>query len=471
MSDEHEQEKPNPLLKTVARLIHELWSKDGHPTIHWWRGEFWVWKKNYYRRVDSGEIQARILRWLAGWASKASPKWSENLFKMLKASTLVLGDIDQPAWLEGKGSVSSLHLVALRNGLLNVDGLLAGKPGHLESNNPKWFSPTALTYNYEPEAKCPQWDQFMGEVFDGDQDRIKLLQEWFGYCLTADTSRQAILMLEGPRRSGKGTTLKVLQKLIGEDNCTQPRLSTLGSMFGMWGLIGKSVAICSDVSLPNRASTIGILEILKTISGEDTIEIHRKNLSSISVRLPIRFTLAVNELPQFADASNALGSRMLILPYRNSYVGKEDRNLEKKLASETPGIFLWAIEGLKRLQTQGEFTVPEISRAASEDFARLSSPLQAFLEDCCKVGSDLEVGTDILWDEWIRWCGSNSEETGTIQQFGTKMRAAVPGLTKFRPRDAGGRIGMYRGVGLQPLRGGGHNGHDGTPVGICKKEK
>ena len=72
-------------------------------------------------------------------------------------------------------------------------------------------------------------------------------------------------------------------------------------MFGLWGLLGKTVAICPDAHLGRGDQAINVLEILKSISGEDTVEVHRKNLPSISARLGVRFTLALNELPKFGD--------------------------------------------------------------------------------------------------------------------------------------------------------------------------
>jgi len=59
------------------------------------------------------------------------------------------------------------------------------------------------------------------------QEKITLLRQWFGYCLGWDTSLQKMVFLVGPPRAGKGTTSRVLQKLVGERNYTAYNLSAL----------------------------------------------------------------------------------------------------------------------------------------------------------------------------------------------------------------------------------------------------
>ena len=41
---------------------------------------------------------------------------------------------------------------------------------------------------YDPEAKCPRWDQFVTEVMKGDADTALYLQKALGYTLTGETT-------------------------------------------------------------------------------------------------------------------------------------------------------------------------------------------------------------------------------------------------------------------------------------------
>ena len=372
---------------------------DGWRARHW-RDQFHLWDGRRYETVANGDFVKRILSWLDGRLSGARPRLARDVAECIAARLLVPANVEQPVWLrrDRDGPQEPADWIALENGILDVRAAVAGSSAPLRPHTPLWFSPNVLPYPHNPRADCPLWFTFLDEALDGDEELINLLGEWFGVCLTADTRYHAIMLLEGPRRSGKGTTLRMLSRLVGPFNCVSPRFSTLGELFGLASLVGKTVAICPDAHLGTGDRALNTLEIIKSISGEDALEIHRKHLPSIpSVRLLVRFTLAVNELPKFGDYASALLSRLLIVPYRNCFVGREDRDLDDKLAAEAPGVLNWALAGLYRLRKNKRFTAPAASGAVLSDFGRLTSPLAAFLSDCCTIAPGANVRLDDLW--------------------------------------------------------------------------
>ena len=77
-----------------------------------------------------------------------------------------------------------------------------------------------------------------------------------------------------------------------------------------------------------------VLEQLKAISGGSEQTVDRKGLAALpSVALKVRFSIAVNELPRLSDSSAAMRSRLLVLPYFNSYEGQEDIGLLDRLSA------------------------------------------------------------------------------------------------------------------------------------------
>ena len=129
-----------------------------------------------------------------------------------------------------------------------------------------------------------------------------------------------------------------------------------------------------------------MIERLLCISGEDTLSVDRKHLTSVTMKLPTRFLFLTNEFPRLTDASGALAGRFVILRLTRSFYGEEDTGLTDRLLEELPGILNWAIEGWQRLRARGHFVMPATSQDAVQEIEDLSSPVSAFVRDWCLVG-------------------------------------------------------------------------------------
>jgi putative DNA primase/helicase len=220
---------------------------------------------------------------------------------------------------------------------------------HFAPPTPRFFSPNCLDFDFDLQARAPAaWLQFLAELWPEDAQSIATLQDWFGYLLTPDTRHQKILMLVGPKRSGKGTIARVIRGFVGEENVACPTLSSLGTNFGLWPLLGRTVAMIPDARLSGRTDAAAVAERLLSISGEDAQTIDRKFLPPVNAKLCARFMLLMNELPRLNDASGALPGRMVLLRLTRSWYGQEDTALTDRLLAELPGILLWAIAGWQR---------------------------------------------------------------------------------------------------------------------------
>src|SRR5262249_8172089 len=206
---------------------------------------------------------------------------------------------------------------------------------------------------------------------------IATLQEWFGYCLLPDTSQQKILLAVGPKRSGKGTIARVLRGLVGIENTAGPTLASLGTNFGLWPLLGKTLAIVSDARLSGRTDQAIVIERLLSITGEDALTVDRKYQEPVTGKLLTRLMILTNELPRLGDASGALSGRMIVLRMRESFYGREDIALTDKLLAERPGILLWAIEGWRRLRERRRFVQPAGGDELREQLEDIASPVGA----------------------------------------------------------------------------------------------
>ncbi len=371
-----------------------------------------------------------------------------------------------PFWNgEDRPFESTRNIIPFANGLIDLDNSM-----DLIPHTPNWCSTVCLPFAYDPMKNCPTWIKFLSEVFEDDQERVSLIQEFFGYCLSSDTSLQKALILVGKPRSGKGTIQRILGALIGTDNSTGYSLERLATDFGPSALVNKAVALVGEVELSANPQRAKIVEVLKSIVGEDSISINTKYESTFpSLRLPTRFVIASNSVPRLLDASGALAHRFLFVPFEISFVGREDIHLEEKLLAELPGIANWALLGLKRLRAAGgKFTIGDGHKRLANQYAADTSPIMAWvrsemvvhrradpgdLPQECLTNESVSIGKTDAYDIYVDWCDAHDIEPASVRWFGRDLKTLIPKIKEGRETSCDGlRPMMYRGLGVRTCR-------------------
>ena len=445
-------DREDPLL--IARSFLNWYFDKGHRTLHEYKSQFYSYTGGYYRVVSELAIRSKLYEFLdhaevirktetGDRRVRFKPKKYDvdKVIDALRAETLLNDDCLVPFWFgDDSERLPASEIIVCRNGLLH--------PGtrKLYPLTPLYFATSGLPFPFDPGARKPKrWLMFVKELWPVDQECIDLLQEWLGYLLTHDTSQQKILLLIGPRRSGKGTIARVLRGLVGEAGFCGPTLSSFSSSFGLATLIDKSIGVVPDARLDARG-TATVVERLLSISGEDILSVDRKYLSHWTGKLPTRLTILTNELPAIADPSGALAGRFLTLQMENSFYGQEDPNLSETLLRELPGILSWALEGLDRLRERGHFIQPQSAQDVIQQLEDLGSPIRAFIRQWCEVGPGYSITPDKVFKAWKKWCVSNDQRPGNKQSFGRDLKAAVLGLKLTQPRVDGKQIRTYQGI-------------------------
>ena len=435
----------------AARFLKSA-EQDSLPFLRFWRGAWRYFRRAAYAELPPAEVRAGVVRFLDSRFFGLTSQVTSNTSDVLKANAILPGRIEPPAWIGNKpGPWPADEVLAAKNGLVHIPTLVAGGDYTLPPT-PRFFTTNALDYDFRADAPEPtNWMKFLADLWPDDSASIEVLREWMGYCLTPDTRQQKILLVVGPKRSGKGTVARQMRSLVGSANCCGPTLSSLAQNFGLQPLLGKSIAMISDARLGGRTDSQVVVERLLSISGEDAMTVDRKFQEPVTAKLSTRLMIFSNELPRLGDSSGALASRMIVLRMTQSFYGREDHDLGTKLQAELPGILLWAIAGWQRLRERGRFVQPESGAELVGDLEDLNSPIGQFLREECVVGDGYRVSRADIYDAYKSWCEARGRKHVDDQVgFGRQLRAAVPTIRDSQPRIDGQRIRYYEGVGLRP---------------------
>lgn len=427
-------------------FVREHYFYGPYRTLHYYQGDYWRYSDHRYTVMAHSDLSAQLYRYVEGTRGAIPNNQWTALERAVRLKTTISSEREMPSWLDGRLE-RDYEYVTLKNGIFRLDHLLEGKEARRD-HSPMWFSAQCLPFSYEPEATCPEWLAFLEDVFSGDQERIALLQEWFGYCLTPDVSQHKALNLYGPPRAGKGTAAGVLVALLGEANASTVRLEDFGKRFQYTHLIGKLVNICEEASGMNSNA-------VKTYIAGDLLLSDRKGRDHIMFRPTARLVIVSNDQLSFQDTSGATDNRLMILPFDKSYIGREDRGLAARLNGELSGIFNWALAGRKRLQEQGSFTKPARSSEEAEELREANHPSEQWMLDTYEPTKSQEpIYSATIFDDYLQMCRAHNipkNQQWTQTKFSRELRRVFNLPRAHKVRDPlSGSIRAWIGIRRKP---------------------
>ena len=442
------------LAKDFCRYYANRYLKKVAGILYMWDGKKYVVVK---------ELEDRLRQFCVSIKENQTNSLISNVCPIIANSGYV-PDKNLPFW-DGESMPFSdpKNVISFSNGLLDIEKIENG----IMPLTHQWVSTFSLPFAFEPKATCPTWLNFLDSVFPVGTDRQELLQEYMGYCLTQDTSLHKAMILIGKSRAGKGVIQTMMTQLVGEENATGYSLDKLATDFGLSVLVGKTLATVPEVELSGKDRQ-KIIEIFKGIVGGDPQTINKKHQAEMpSVRLSTRFLIATNQKPMLTDSSGATANRLLFIPFEESFLGKEDRQLTNKLAKELPGIAIWALKGLQRLRANGGvFTTGYHHQKTADSYAEETSPIIAWLKECTQISSwassgdlpeDCVSSDSELWTEkqqsynnYALWAEQRHLPPKSANWFARDLKNVLPKLKDSkRDSSSGSTVNIWKGLGLK----------------------
>lgn len=404
---------------------------------------FYEYNGRSWSIIDDDVIRAKIQRFYARFLPP--DKFVSGVFNSLK-DLINVPEVENGIWLST--GLPTTDVVCFKNALVDLSN---DTPVMIE-HTPDFFCFNELDYDYEPSAKCDNWIRFLNDVFDYDPDLILQLQEWFGYCMTSNISMQKFATLIGKPRAGKGVIADILTNIVGKGNVAAPSLSKLTNDSSLYNMSTASVAFIPDAHSVHQSKRDEVLSNFKSITGGDALDYHVIYKGTQTSVFKTRFVLSTNNMPEFVDASGALVARMLVFPFKNSYVGREDFGLKDKLHKEVAGIAQWALHGLRRLKKNGRFTEAETGLVEKSNIEHDMNPLSGFIENVCIVDTKQVVIVDRLYDSYLTFCKQHHINAPYSQAKLTRLiKASNMPIEHERVSFDGQRHTIFRGLAVKPI--------------------
>lgn len=335
------------------------------------------------------------------------------------------------------------NLLNLRNGTLDLE-TLEFRPGH----DPADLLGKIANVSYDPDATCEEWERFLDQSLDGNEETIAFLQRVLGLALTCDTSTECMFILLGKTRSGKSTTTETVQAMLNPaddgyscscnpetfavrrfDDASRPSSDIAR-------LTGKRFVVTSE---PPKNMLFNVAR-LKQLTGRDMITARFLHENEFQFYPQFTLVMTANDAPRVNDRTLFESNRVYVIPFNHHLeIGERDTGLKDRLArpESLSGILNWCIEGLRSYR-EGGLQPSGLSIAATANYEAESDKLHNFMCECL-VSADGEGVTGArLYEAYRNWCGDSGYQAEGKQSFFRELRGrgilhdtgTVNGVTK-----------------------------------------
>ncbi len=287
---------------------------------------------------------------------------------------------------------------------------------------PKYFITNPIPYKIGESEDTPTLDKYFKEwvIMEGLQDEsyVDTLYEIIAYSCMSKQFLQRLFAFVGSGSNGKGVFLSIVEKFLGEDNCSSTELKILATNgFETSALYKRQACFMGEVDAYDMSNT----NLLKKLSGEDGIRYCFKGKTPFTEKSATTCFMNTNSLPVTPDKSKGFYRRWMIIDFPHEFpVGKdilaeipekEYNNLAKK-----------CLRISKELIKRKTFTNEGDLDLRIKRYEDRSNPLMRFVEDSCDDEIERETPLQDFYKSINKYLETNRLRKMTVKRIAKSLK-------------------------------------------------
>lgn len=297
------------------------------------------------------------------------------------------------------------------NGTFNLQTM------QLQDFNPDDYLTKVSNVFYVPNKTSQILDDFMNEIFCGDQSLIDYMYQVLGYSLSGKNNQECFWVLLGETtRNGKSTLLNTFSYMLGGSdgyakNCD---ISTLAKKKNSNGsatssdicrLKGSRFVVASEPSADFELDEAKV----KAFTGNDKITARMLYANDVEFLPTFKIFIGTNHKPNISDESVIDSNRLKVIPFNRHFApDKQKKNLKERLCAPDiqTALFNKCLQGWSQFMQNG-LIEPQAVINATTSYQTSGQILQTFLDAELVQEAGAVMPLSVYYPLYVTWCTEN----------------------------------------------------------------
>ena len=255
-----------------------------------------------------------------------------------------------------------------------------GKTGeYLFDATPEYHFMNPIPWNIGESEETPRIDELFIQ-WVGEKHKEELY-EFIAYTICRDRFLQRIFALCGGGSNGKGTFMKLVDKIISNDNSVSSELKALSeNQFEPSVLYGKLLCIMGEVSYDDLKNT----NMIKKIAGEDKLSFQFKGKNPFTDDNTALGCCLTNSLPSTPDKSIGFYRKWHIIDFPNQFNGIVVDLISQIPDVEFSNLMKKSIRILSKLYKTNKLVNEGDFEERVRKYEERSNPVMTFVDELCE---------------------------------------------------------------------------------------
>lgn len=328
---------------------------------------------------------------------------------------------------------NDFNLFNTQNGFINL------KQGVINDHEKQNYFTKISNVEFTDKADCPKWEEFLDDIFLGNQELVRFVQRAVGYSLSGYTTEQVLFVLYGNGRNGKSVFLDILNEIFGNYSTNiQPQaiMASKNQSDASPEIAKLDGARLVTTTEPNEGERFDE-GLLKQLTGGDRVSARKLYENEFEFTPQFKLWMATNHKPYVRGRDDGIWRRFVIIPFDKQIpINEIDRELTNKLKRELPAIMKWCVDGFLEWQRIG-LSEPAIIKEQRDEYRTEMDSISSFIEECCEIDYKYRVSASELFNAYDNWAKRNNQHKITNVKFATEVlkkyeRTTIKGKRYYR---------------------------------------